>query len=170
MYLSNQAFADVIRHTPLFAFDMVIKNKEGLYLLGFRNNAPAKGYWFVPGGRIRKDESYTNAFLRLVKNELGIEADQISEEDKKKFINPEGTLFTHHYPDDNVFGNDFHTHYLVFGICLSLDEGVSLSMDQQHDAFKWTSKEEILQDDRVHANTKTYFEKEWRMIEIFIKK
>jgi colanic acid biosynthesis protein WcaH len=37
-------------------------------------NEPAKGKYFVPGGVIRKNETMQDAFARILKAEVGIEA------------------------------------------------------------------------------------------------
>ena len=48
----------------LFMFQLIYNgNKE--VLPGWRNNLPARNYWFVPGGRIYKDESIRNALLTI---------------------------------------------------------------------------------------------------------
>ncbi|XYB84552.1 NUDIX domain-containing protein [Vibrio parahaemolyticus] len=52
---------------------MVIENAQGQTLLGLRNNRPAQGFWFVPGGRVLKGESLKDAFLRLCQDEVGLE-------------------------------------------------------------------------------------------------
>ena len=67
--LSKEDFISIVKNTPLVSIDLVIENKEGEILLGWRNNQPAKGYWFVPGGRIRKDENFRKAFNRILKTE-----------------------------------------------------------------------------------------------------
>ncbi|WP_370701703.1 NUDIX domain-containing protein [Thauera phenylacetica] len=43
-------------------------------LLGLRNNSPAKGWWFTPGGRIRKNEPLYDAQCRVAKDEIGLKA------------------------------------------------------------------------------------------------
>src|SRR3954466_13792753 len=55
-HLSDAQFADVVRLAPLVSIDLVIRDPDGDVLVGLRTNAPAKGFWFVPGGRIRKNE------------------------------------------------------------------------------------------------------------------
>ncbi|WP_188925660.1 NUDIX domain-containing protein [Shewanella algicola] len=62
----------MIENTPLVSIDFVVYNQKGEVLLGKRNNRPAQGGWFVPGGRIKKDELMSAAFKRLAKNELGV--------------------------------------------------------------------------------------------------
>jgi len=41
--------------------------------MGRRINEPAKDNWFVPGGRIFKNEDLKDAFRRICQEELGIE-------------------------------------------------------------------------------------------------
>ena len=71
MFLDKETFSSVIKAAPLVSIDLVIKNKQGQTLLGERLNKPAQGFWFVPGGRILKDESLADAFKRLATEELG---------------------------------------------------------------------------------------------------
>ncbi|WP_156484218.1 NUDIX domain-containing protein, partial [Kluyvera intermedia] len=72
MFLSQQAFATVVESTPLISIDLIVENEQGEILLGKRTNRPAQGYWFVPGGRVQKDESLADAFARLTEAELGL--------------------------------------------------------------------------------------------------
>lgn len=37
---------------PLVSFDLIIRDPDGRALLRLRTNDPAKGFYFVPGGRI----------------------------------------------------------------------------------------------------------------------
>ncbi|MDF5000441.1 NUDIX domain-containing protein, partial [Vibrio parahaemolyticus] len=73
MFLSKQRFSQVIESTPLVSIDLVIEDESGQVLLGERLNRPAQGFWFVPGGRILKDEKLEDAFARLTLEELGHE-------------------------------------------------------------------------------------------------
>ncbi|MDO6805290.1 NUDIX domain-containing protein, partial [Wenyingzhuangia sp. 1_MG-2023] len=70
-WLSPDCFKNIVENTPLISVDFVVRNISGEVLLGQRLNRPAKGFWFVPGGRIIKNETLADAFLRLTKAELG---------------------------------------------------------------------------------------------------
>ncbi|MCL7679050.1 NUDIX domain-containing protein, partial [Klebsiella pneumoniae] len=70
--LTDEEFINIIKLTPLISIDFIVKNKRNEILLGKRVNSPARGYYFVPGGRILKDETINDAFLRLSLTELGI--------------------------------------------------------------------------------------------------
>ncbi|WP_313449769.1 NUDIX domain-containing protein, partial [Pseudescherichia sp.] len=65
MFLSQEDFATVVRSTPLISIDLIVENARGEFLLGKRTNRPAQGFWFVPGGRVQKDEPLAQAFERL---------------------------------------------------------------------------------------------------------
>ena len=49
MYLSRNQFSNIVRKTPLIAIDLCILRDRKI-LLGKRLNAPAKDFYFVPGG------------------------------------------------------------------------------------------------------------------------
>lgn len=65
MNLDTEVFKTVVASTPLISMDLIVQNDAGQVLLGYRNNRPAQGFWFVPGGRILKDEHFEVAFGRL---------------------------------------------------------------------------------------------------------
>lgn len=150
MYLPKEIFQTVISSTPLISIDLVIRNKQGQYLLGYRTNKPAQGYWFVPGGRILKDEPKDKAFSRLVLNEIGIELDIES-------ANFQG-VFEHFY-DDYVFGDDVSTHYVVLAYQIDVDINLSDLPSEQHSQYKWFSSEELLSSEGVHKHSKWYLDK-----------
>lgn len=70
--LDHQNFIKMIEAPPLVSVDIVLVRGGHEVLLGLRNNRPAQDFWFVPGGRILKNESIPAALLRIVENELGL--------------------------------------------------------------------------------------------------
>lgn len=151
MWLPDETFKSVIQHTPLISIDLIVRNEQGEILLGKRLNAPAKGYWFVPGGRVRKNETLDDAFVRLVKEELGIESG-VTRADAK-FLG----VFEHFY-DDCIFGDDVSTHYIVLGYEIQLNNQQNKNLPlKQHLEYSWFSEVETLQNNSVHTYTKNYF-------------
>ena len=149
MWLPNETFKSVIQHTPLISIDLIVRNEQGEVLLGKRVNAPAKGYWFVPGGRVRKNETLDDAFVRLVREELGIESG-VTRADAK-FLG----VFEHFY-DDCAFGGDVSTHYIV--LAYEIRQKLELQFPkQQHLSYKLFEETIILNMDSVHQYTKDYF-------------
>lgn len=150
MFLEQHTFSNVIKHTPLISIDLVVENEKGSFLLGQRLNKPAQNYWFVPGGRVQKNETLETAFLRLTQTELG-KAYNIED---AVLIGP----FTHLY-DDNVFGDDFGTHYVVLAYRLRIQSQlVNLPMYEQHSKYQWLTKHELITSESVHLHTKWYFQ------------
>ena len=149
MFLDKETFSTVIESTPLVSIDLVVKNKQGKALLGERLNKPAQGFWFVPGGRILKNESLVDAFKRLTAEELG----QTLSIEQAQLLGP----FDHFY-NDNVFGDAFSTHYVAIAYELTLETEVDqLPLNVQHESYQWFDIDDLLQNDNVHQNTKNYF-------------
>lgn len=146
MQLPRDLFLTVVGATPLVSIDLVIRNAEGQVLLGRRKNRPARGYWFVPGGRIFKNERVEQAMRRISQAEIGVAIDD---------ANLLG-VFDHIYPD-NFWGEEVNTHYVVLGYTYLLPAGTEIAPDDQHDALQWWTVEALLDSPEVHENTKAYF-------------
>ncbi len=148
MFLDNKKFEIVIDSTPLISIDLVVKNQQGQALLGFRTNKPAQAYWFVPGGRIQKNESMKAAFARLCQNELGLTCSI----EQAQFLGP----FEHFY-NDSVFGEHVSTHYVVLGYEIVVDESQLTLPTEQHSQYQWFDIKSLLTQDNVHKHSKWYF-------------
>lgn len=148
--LSDLEFKEVIKNTPLISIDLIIKNNKEEILLGYRKNAPAKDNWFVPGGRIWKNETLDNAFKRITKSELGQEIER---------KNASFYKVSQHFYDDNKFEiTGLSTHYVVISYQIDNFNQVQLTKDDQHSQFRWFKTDELLALPDVHQNTKDYFQ------------
>jgi colanic acid biosynthesis protein WcaH len=148
--LTADEFKFIVKSAPLVSIDLVIENHEGNILLGWRNNLPAKGYWFVPGGRILKDESFSEAFCRIINSETGVELKPAD----SGFLG----IYEHMYPDENFSGDpSFGTHYVVLAFRVKLGHTPTQLPKDQHAEYWWASIDEILENPNVHINTKNYF-------------
>jgi len=151
MKLDNDTFLHVIENTPLVSIDLIIKNLKGQILLGQRLNRPAKGYWFVPGGRIVKNEIISDAIKRISQTELGIT------------VTLDNTIslgvFDHIYPDSMFGEKEANTHYVVLAkqFILPDEEHNMLEYDKQHSMIKWWDVDVLLKSNDVHDFTKNYF-------------
>jgi colanic acid biosynthesis protein WcaH len=148
-FLNKAEFSNVIAATPLVSIDLVIENLSNEVLLGYRKNRPAQGYWFVPGGRILKDECMDDAFKRLTLAELGTEFSRC----QAGFLGP-----YEHFYEDFVFGEGVSTHYVVLGYKLICDIDILSLPNAQHGKYKWFTKQEMLNDETVHKHSKWYIE------------
>ena len=147
--ISDEQFLNVIDATPLVSIDLIIENHKGDILLGKRLNRPAKDYWFVPGGRIRKNEKIADAFARIAKVELGL---SLSVNDAQLL-----GAYNHIYDDNYLGKDDINTHYVVLAYKIKLNETLNIQPDEQHSELKCWPKGELMSCNEVHANTKAYF-------------
>ncbi|WP_336175304.1 GDP-mannose mannosyl hydrolase [Acinetobacter ursingii] len=151
MWLPDQLFKTVITSTPLIAIDLVVRNTQNEVLLGKRLNAPAKGFWFVPGGRIQKNETLDRAFSRLLKDELDIK--NVVTRSDAKFLG----LHEHFY-EENVFDQNASTHYVVMCYEFSIKESQQKDFPKyQHRDYRWISESDILSEKQVHEYCRNYF-------------
>jgi GDP-mannose mannosyl hydrolase len=148
-YLSDSDINTVIRLAPLVSIDLIVRDPAGRILLGLRNNEPAKGYFFVPGGIILKDETLAEAFSRIMEKE----------------INRSGLLeqarllgaFDHFYQANRAGDPGYGTRYVVLAHEIRLQDISGIAPDSQHNEMSWWTEADLLNSDRVHENTKAYF-------------
>jgi len=146
--LPDQDFLRVVDATPLVSIDLILRNARGEVLLGRRLNRPARDSWFVPGGRIRKNERVREALHRISEREIGVlieEAELLG-------------VFDHIYEDNFLGAEGVNTHYVVLGFTSRLPDGVKLTPDEQHGELRWWPVAEVLSSPVVHQNTRAYFE------------
>jgi len=151
-WLDAQTFQTVVDSTPLVSIDLLVRDSSGRILVGKRVNRPAQGYWFVPGGRILKNERLADAFARLTKAELGIELAIQS----ARYLG----LYEHFY-DDSIFsdaGEAVSTHYVVNGFEVVLPEGYSGLPYEQHNDYRWLSDIEFKTSKDVHLHSRWYLD------------
>jgi colanic acid biosynthesis protein WcaH len=156
--LSNETFLAVVNAAPLVAMDLVIVRGGTEVLLGLRNNAPAKGQWFMPGGRIRKNEPMQTALARVAHDELGL--------DIAKLPHPPVHMgaFEHFYPDSFAGDAGVSTHYVVMGNLVHLPAGTELAAaDAQHSTLRWWPLAEAAHSPQVHRFTKAYVDAPWQL-------
>lgn len=149
-YLKEDLFKTVMRSTPLVAVDLVFITSDNKVLLGKRVNKPAQGFWFVPGGRIFKDEAIRDAIIRIAENEVGLDLKSLK-------VKPLG-VFEHQY-DENVFGDQqFCSHYIVLAYVIKLSADDAICGDNQHEILRWWKCATALSQDDVHHYTKDYLQ------------
>jgi colanic acid biosynthesis protein WcaH len=148
-WLAPADFNSIVRLTPLIAIDMIVRSSDGRVLVGRRNNEPAKEWFFVPGGRITKNETLAAAFRRISLAELGVEKTM----EQARFLG----VYEHFYATNNLEQPGFGTHYvtLAYEVTTPLQDA-SLPKDQ-HAEYLWQTEAELLHCPEVHENTKAYF-------------
>ncbi|WP_336001822.1 NUDIX domain-containing protein [Halorientalis halophila] len=117
----------IVRNVPLVSVDLVVETDDGV-VLGKRENDPAKGEWFVPGGRAHKHESLTDAVDRVAAAELGCNVT----------VERQLGVYEHFYDTaelDDVGGK----HYVPIGFHVRPEEGSELRPDDQHSSIRTVS-------------------------------
>jgi len=133
--------------------DLVVVRGGAEILLGQRNNRPAQGFWFVPGGRIRKNEAMHTALARVAESELGLNIGRLPRPPSHMGV------FEHFYSDCFAGDVGVSTHYVVMGNLLELPQGTELTAaDNQHQALHWWPINEAKHSEQVHRFTKDYVE------------
>lgn len=145
--LKDDEFITVVKNTPLVSLDLVIRSKDNELLMGMRVNEPAAGWWFVPGGRIRKDESIEDAFLRITRAELG----RAYSIEHARLLG----AFTHQYQTNFAEIPGISTHYVVLAYELRIDVDQEHLPNEQHSAYHWIGENGDLT--KVHPNARAYF-------------
>ena len=147
--LTANQFRTIVRYAPLVAIDLIVADSAGYVLVGLRNNEPARGVYFVPGGVIRKDERLNDAFGRILLGETGQQAPIGA----AQFLGP----YEHLYGTNRFNEPGYGTHYVVLAYRLQLDRRPEIKLDDQHSDIRWMSVPDLLSAPDVHENTKAYF-------------
>jgi len=146
--LDEQTFEQVVRCTPLCSIDLIVRDPDDHVLLGLRVGEPAKGYYFVPGGRVRKDECLADAFRRILAEETSMEA-HLSD---AKYLG----VFEHFYSTNKFEKPGFGTHYICHAFGIALGRRQTVTADRQHSELIWASPTELSKLN-LHPYSAAYF-------------
>lgn len=125
-WIPNEDWETIVRNVPIVSVDLVVCSPDGI-VLGSRVNEPAKGEWFVPGGRVHKHERLTEAVHRLAREELNVDGVTIRES---------LGAYEHLYDTTEVVNSD-GKHYLANGFVVETDKRVDdMTIDDQHGDVK----------------------------------
>ena len=128
MYIPELEYKSILSKMPILCVDLLIIHDNKCLLLK-RDNEPAKGQYWFPGGRVRKLESIEKAALRIAKQETNLDCSFI------KIISVEETIFD---KNENM-GTEIHT----VNICCEMKSFslTSLQIDDYHKEYKWIDKQ-----------------------------
>jgi colanic acid biosynthesis protein WcaH len=149
-FLPIPEFERAVGALPLVSVDWVLINPSGQILLGHRRNAPARLWWFTPGGRVRKNEPLANCLQRVVVSELGLDA-----------INVHGARLMgvwDHFYEDSAVSAEISTHYVNLPHLVQLSHSLVLNAlpTDQHIAWRWQDVQAAAVADDVHPYVRVY--------------
>lgn len=79
MIIDNDLYQKIVQVMPIPSIDLIVVDDQGRVLLAKRTNEPERGHWWFPGGRVHFLETRLQASIRKLKEECGLEAEQIVE-------------------------------------------------------------------------------------------
>jgi colanic acid biosynthesis protein WcaH len=145
--LDKATFKKVVENVPLVSVDLCIIC-DGKILLGKRKNDPLKGFYFTPGARILKNETYNDCLKRVAKSELGLIIDDIKQAELMGIWD--------HFYKNSIFGEGVSTHYVNLPHYIHYDKKPEIIFDDQHEMFKWFDLSKVVDGNDFHQYTKNY--------------
>lgn len=128
--IPDEEYVKILRYMPVCCVDLVIHHK-GKVLLVYRRRDPAKNKWWLPGGRIYKNEKFEEAAYRKAIEETGLKI-----KIKKK-------LGSYDYFDKKSsfkqIKNGVHTPVIGF-LVETVKENQPIKIDSTSSDYKWIDR------------------------------
>jgi colanic acid biosynthesis protein WcaH len=130
-----ELYAEIVKSMTISCVDVFVYNFEKkAYLMIRRTASPAKGKWWIPGGRIFKGESFYQSAIRKTKKESGLDICPIAQL---------GTYST--YFSESAWGSNVHTDTKVTDV-LALCDNQAVIFDAYHQDYRWVPIQECPDD------------------------
>ena len=128
MYIPDSDYKIILENTAIICVDLLIIHDNKCLLLK-RNNEPAKGQYWFPGGRIQKMETIKEAAQRKAKEETNLDCAFV------KIISIEESIFKKN--------ESMHTDVHTINICCEMIPSsiALLQFDKFHIDYKWVEKQ-----------------------------
>ncbi|OGH88833.1 MAG: hypothetical protein A3J93_01155 [Candidatus Magasanikbacteria bacterium RIFOXYC2_FULL_42_28] len=122
--IKKNLYDKILRLMPIVCVDLLIKRGKKILLVKRKNN-PAKGEWWLPGGRIFKTETIERAARRKARGEVGLSCSF------KKISQVTSTYFKK--TEDMQF--DIHTINII--VELKQIDNREPAVDWDHGGWRW---------------------------------
>ena len=124
--IPDQLYEQILENMPIFCIDMVVYSK-GKVLLVKRKEKPAQRDWWVPGGRLFKEEKLVEGVKRKIKEEVGLKIKSIDHVGMQEY-----------FSDDGIYQNlKFHAVAAIYKV--EVDEE-KVTLDETSTDYKWVSQ------------------------------
>lgn len=126
-YIEDGLYKRILESVPIACVDVAIV-AAGAVLLIRRKDHPAKGQWWLPGGRVYKGEMLKDAARRKAEEEVGLKCHV------GPAIHTDETIFP-----DGPYGVAIHSINTCFFLYPDSDI-TAYKLDEHHDEAKWVSE------------------------------
>lgn len=126
-FIPQKLYNQILKSVPITCVDVAIRF-ENRVLLVKREDHPAKGEWWVPGGRVHKGEMMADAAIRKAQEEVGLKCYAGPIIHTAETIFPEGP---YHIPVHSI-----NSCFFMYPV----NSSVEINLDQHHRHYKWVTK------------------------------
>lgn len=132
----------IVRYGVTPSINLLINDGTGSFLFLERGNEPAMGHWWVPGGRLRNNETAKQAVHRLAEEEVGLLPEMydllhVSDRHQEELF-PVAAMDQAHVVER--YGPDVtHVHYWGSMAYMTLKPGMKpeITLDDQSKGYAW---------------------------------
>lgn len=125
-FIPIELYYQILENVPIACVDVAIV-ANGAVLLVKRKDSPARGQWWVPGGRVLKGEMMRDTAIRKAREEVGIDCHV------GPIIHTAETIFP-----DGPGGIPVHSINSCFFV-YPVDKNFQPELDNHHADYKWVS-------------------------------
>jgi colanic acid biosynthesis protein WcaH len=128
-FLPDDVYLQILRSVPIACVDVCVV-AAGRVLLVQRRDPPARGQWWVPGGRVLKGEKMRDTARRKARDEVGLECHV------GPIIHTAETIF----PDGpgGIPVHSINSCFLLYPYYGALPDAVRL--DEHHGGWQWVDR------------------------------
>jgi len=127
--IPQDIYDNFLKYMPIVCVDVCIVKNDKIFLAK-RNNQPCKGQWYIPGGRVLKNEELINAAYRKALEETNLECHIYP-----SILNVETAIY-------NTGINNIPTHNVNICFKASINKNEKIKLNSENSEYMWVSKEE----------------------------
>lgn len=130
-WIPEVLYRSIVKSMPVSCVDLIVQDKSGQILMVKRRNDPARGCWWLPGGRVHYGELRQDAAVRKLHQECALRALEVRE------------LFTLDLIYAESLGKEFAAHGISTVYLAKVTSGKP-ALDSQSSDFAWKSADSWL--------------------------
>ena len=130
MFIPDSLYRQILPVMPIPCVDLLVVDRLRNILLLKRRNEPAKGLWWVPGGRVHMGETRAASAARKLREECGLDLQH----------NPPKEIST-----EDLFlpiGQGAISHTICTVFLVEVGAGAPVVLDSQSDASAWRTAQD----------------------------